>query len=375
MRLHASYILILTLLGCKPCSTREHYVTNDAPVAVNHVIEVVAENLTIPWSIVFTENDRMLFIERIGRLRAMKGDSLIAEPLYVFTDATQSGEAGVMGLTLDPLYKINKHLYISYAYENDGDMFVKVVRYRDEGSKISSAKIIIDNIPAASNHAGCRLRFGPDGMLYITTGDATDKDLAQDTGSLAGKILRVKPDGSIPGDNPFKGSPVWSLGHRNPQGIDWYPGTSVLYSTEHGPSFFDGKGGGDEVNVIHKGKNYGWPIISHEDKQAGLESPVLQFTLAVAPASGMFYRSQAIPEFTNNFFFGCLRGNGIIRVVIDPTDPTKVLRHEMMSNIDFGRIREIAEGPDGAIYFSTSNKDGRGSPREGDDKIYRIRRK
>jgi len=129
------------------------------------------------------------------------------------------------------------------------------------------------------------------------------------------------------------------------------------------------------VNLIEKGKNYGWPVIHHRETKEGMLSPVLEFTPALAPASGMFYRSEVIPQFKNNFFFGCLRGSGIMRVVMDPKDPRTIIAHEMLKEVDFGRIRDVAEGPDGAIYFSTSNRDGRGELRTGDDKIYRIVKK
>lgn len=376
MKTYLSFLLPMLLISCSQCSTREHYVTgNDTTASKSYTIEVFAENLTVPWSIVFTDGNRMLIVERDGKLREIVNGTLNPKPLHVFTEASHDGEAGLMGLALDPSYRTNKLIYISYAYKKDDNMFVRIVRYTDELTSISDPKIILDNILAASNHAGCRLRFGPDGKLYITTGDATEKKLAQDVNNLSGKILRINADGSVPSDNPYPGNPLWTYGHRNPQGIDWYPGTSILYSTEHGPSTFDGKGGGDEVNIIEKGKNYGWPVVSHDESQPGMESPVLEFTPAIAPASGMFYHSDSIALFKNNFFFGCLRGNGIMRVVVDPANPKKVLSHQLMADIDFGRIREIAEGPDGAIYFSTSNKDGRGSPRTGDDKIYRIRRK
>lgn len=362
---------LVYMISCKPSSTRDQYVDAAQP-SVQLAVEVVAEGLTIPWSIVFTSTDRMLVAERNGRLREIVGGKLNPTPVKAFSDVVHKGEGGLMGLVLDPGYASNKQLYVSYTYDKGGTTVVKIVRFTDNGSSLSDEKVIFDNIPAASNHNGCRLRFGPDGKLYATTGDAQDRSLAQGTDNVQGKILRLNADGSIPADNPF-GNAVWSYGHRNPQGIDWYPGTDVLYSTEHGPSVFDGRGGGDEVNIIEKGKNYGWPAISHTETKAGMESPLLEYTPAIAPASGMFYRSGVIPEFKNNFFFGCLRGSGIMRVVIDPSDPRKVLSHGMMPEIDFGRIRDVAEGPDGAIYFSTSNQDGRGDPRPGDDKIYRIR--
>ena len=338
-------------------------------------IEIVAEGLFVPWSIVFTDNNRMLFTERNGNLRVIENNVLKEKPLMDFEEVASKGEAGLLGLAVDPNYPINKLLYVAYAFSSDDGMKVKVVRYTDEGDKLTNGSSVITDIPAESYHAGCRIRFGPDGKLYITTGDAGERDLVQDKDNLYGKILRINSDGSVPSDNPFPGNPVWSYGHRNPQGIDWYPGTDILYSTEHGPSGFDGPGGGDEVNVIVKGGNYGWPEVSHEESKSGMISPVLVYTPAVAPASGIFYKSDSLPQFKNNFFFGCLRGNAIIRVVVDEKDPSKVISAEKMSDVKFGRIREVAEGPDGAIYFSTSNRDGRGNPNEGDDKIYRIRKK
>ncbi len=335
-------------------------------------ISIVAENLYVPWSIVFTDSNRILVTERNGKLRVIENGKLLDKPLKIFEEVSSNGEEGLMGLALDPDYKNNRHIYLSYAYEKGNGLKVRVVRFTDGTDGLSDEKIILDNLPAERYHAGCRLRFGPDGKLYITTGDAGERELAQDVNSLYGKILRINSDGSIPEDNPFKGNPVWSYGHRNSQGIDWYPGTKIMYSTEHGPSGFDGPGGGDEVNIIVKGGNYGWPVVSHRESKEGMISPVLEFTPAIAPASGMFYKSDKIPQFKNNFFVGCLRGNTIMRVIIDKDDPTKILSHEKLEGINLGRIRDITEGPDGAIYFSTSNRDGRGSVRDGDDKIMKL---
>ncbi len=373
---------ILLIINCKPSSTREDYTgSGEKSDSVNnkkeasYEIKLVAEDLYVPWSIVFTTPSRMLLTERNGKLRIIVNGKLLEKPLKVFGEVSSNGEEGLMGLALDPDYKNNKYIYVSYAYITSDKMSVKVVRYKDEGESLSGETTVVDNLPAERYHAGCRLRFGPDGKLYITTGDAGDRKLAQNINSLYGKILRVNPDGSIPEDNPFPGNPVWSYGHRNPQGIDWYPGTNILYSTEHGPSGFDGPGGGDEVNIIVKGGNYGWPVVSHKESKEGMISPVLEYTPAIAPASGMFYRSDSIPGFKNNFIFGCLRGSGIMRVVTDKNDPSKIISDELISEVDFGRIREVTEGPDGAIYFSTSNRDGRGRVRDGDDKIYKIVKK
>lgn len=377
--LNLQFVLLLAL-GTFSCSRenqeqmRQGQFSKQKPLE-SYKIEIVAQGLFVPWSIVFTDSSRILVTERNGNLRQIKDGVLIEKPLHIFKEVSSKAEEGLMGLTLDPDYSSNLYIYISYAHEKDGDLFVKILKFKDNLEFLSDEKLIIDNIPAARYHAGCRLRFGPDNKLYITTGDATDREKAQELDRLEGKILRLNSNGSVPEDNPFPNSPIWSYGHRNPQGIDWYPGTDILFSTEHGPSGFDGPGGGDEVNVIYKGKNYGWPIVHHNEHKDGMEDPVLEFTPAVAPASGMFYKSGVIESFKNNFFFGCLRGERIIRVVVDENNPANVISFEKLKDVDFGRIRDIAEGFDGAIYFSTSNRDGRGSVRDGDDKIYRLMKK
>ncbi|MBS1494222.1 MAG: PQQ-dependent sugar dehydrogenase [Bacteroidetes bacterium] len=343
--------------------------------AVDYTIETFAENLTVPWSIAWTDKDRMLVNERSGKIRIIQNGKLQDAPLLEVKDVSSNAEEGLMGLAIDPNYSSNKFIYISYAYGGSDKLSVKVVRYKDDGNSVSDEKILIDKIQGTHLHAGCRIKFGPDGKLYITTGDATDRQIAQDLKNMGGKILRLNSDGTIPADNPFPNSPIWTYGHRNPQGIDWYPGTSIMWETEHGPSGFDGPGGGDEVNVIVKGSNYGWPVVSHDGHKDGMVAPVLVYTPAEAPASGMFYKSGIITQFKNNFFFGCLRGRGIIRVIVDENNPEKVVSFEKMKDINIGRIREIAEGPDGAIYFSTSNKDGRGNPASNDDRIMRIIKK
>src|SRR5438034_1762624 len=333
----------------------------------------VVGNLQVPWSIVWAPDGRMIFTERPGRVRVYENGRLRPEPLFVVPDVQPKGESGLMSIALHPQFASNHLLYLSYAYNANGQQ-VRVVRYRETPNGFTDRKVIVENIPAAQFHAGCRLRFGPDGKLYITTGDATERELAQQLDSLAGKTLRLNDDGTVPSDNPFAGRPntrpeIWTYGNRNGQGIDFQPGTNLLFETEHGPSGFDGPGGGDEVNILEPGKNYGWPVIHHRQTHEGMESPLLEYTPACAPASAMFYRGRAFSQFAGNFFFGCLRGERIIRVVFDGR---RVVSQENLLEKKYGRIREMAQGPDGFIYFSTSNRDGRGTPASDDDRIMRL---
>ncbi|HVF48638.1 MAG TPA: PQQ-dependent sugar dehydrogenase [Pyrinomonadaceae bacterium] len=375
----ASVVLVLAVLSCgQPPVGRGTGETASAPSdKTSFRVETVVGNLQVPWSIAFAPDGRMFFTERPGRVRVFEQGKLRAQPLAQIADVESSSESGLMGLTLHPQFAQNRWLYLAYAYKEGGDVRVRVVRYRETGDALVERKSLVEGIPAAQYHAGTRLRFGPDGKLYVTTGDAAERQLAQRLDSLGGKTLRLNDDGSIPADNPFVGQKdarpeIFSYGHRNSQGLDFQPATNLMFQTEHGPSGFDGPGGGDEVNIVERGKNYGWPVVHHTQARAGMESPLLEYTPAVAPASGMFYRgggAAGFPQFRGNFFFGALRGTSLIRVVLEGR---RVVSQERLLDKQYGRIRDVAEGPDGAIYFSTSNRDGRGSPARDDDRIMRL---
>ena len=368
----AIFIALCVACSQPPAGRGAGEVERSPQSGIRFKVEKVAGGLEVPWSIVWAPDSRMIFTERPGRVRVIEKGTLKPQPLFVVPDVEQSGESGLMSVALHPQFSSNRFIYLSYAYSTGGTR-VRVVRYREAPEGLVDRKVIIANIPAAQFHAGCRIRFGPDGKLYITTGDATQRALAQKLDSLAGKTLRLNDDGTVPQDNPFTGQQnarpeIWSLGHRNSQGLDWQPDSNLMFQTEHGPSGFDGPQGGDEVNIVEKGKNYGWPTIHHNESRAGLESPLLEYTPACAPASGMFYRGSVFPKFKGNFFFGCLRGEMLIRVALDGR---RVLGQEGIVN-NYGRIRDVAEGPDGYLYFSTSNRDGRGKPAEDDDRILRL---
>jgi glucose/arabinose dehydrogenase len=360
--------------GCSPPGLAENAVVETPAGDVKFRVETVASGLAVPWGFAWLPNKDLLFTERAGRVRIIEAGKLRPDPVFTVPDVEPSSESGLMDISLHPDFAKNNFVYLAYSYRKDGKQD-KVVRYRFTGGKLVEDKVIIENIPAAANHAGMRARFGPDGKLYITTGDSTNWDLAQKLDSLAGKTLRLNDDGTLPPDNPFTSTAgarkeIWSYGHRNAQGLAWQPGTGVMFQTEHGPSSFEGKGsGGDEFNLVERGANLGWPTIHHTEKREGMVSPLLEYSPACAPASGMFYNGSQFPAFKGNFFFGCLRGTRIIRVVLNGRN---VVSQEDMLSRTFGRIREMAEGPDGYIYFSTSNRDGRGAPAVDDDRIMRI---
>lgn len=338
-------------------------------------LKEIVTDLEVPWSAVFTSPERLLVTERAGDVVVIENGTKKETPLHTFSGVSSQSEEGLMGMVLDPHYQENKRIYFAYAYQVGGKMQVKVVRFTDQGDRLTDEQTIIDNIPAAQYHAGCRIAFGPDQKLYITTGDATDKGTPQNLDSLGGKILRVNADGTIPEDNPFEGKPVFSYGHRNSQGLAWDVDTGELYATEHGPSVFDGPAGGDEINHIIPAANYGWPLVSHKEKGEGLEEPLVVFTPAVAPGGILFYTGTQLPQFTNTFLFAGLKGEGLYQVIIDEDDPEEIDEYQKVAGINVGRIRDVFQGPDGELYIMTSNRDGRGKPAANDDKIYRLQEK
>jgi glucose/arabinose dehydrogenase len=234
---------------------------------------------------------------------------------------------------------------------------------------------IIADLPAAFIHEGLGLGFGPDGKLYASTGDALQAERAQQTDYLGGKFLRFNPDGTIPEDNPLPGSPVWSLGHRNPQGFAWRPESPrLLWATEHGSSFpIDGAGGQDEVNLIEKGANYGWPTYRGDETAAGFQAPIWNSgPEAVAPSGAAFCTGRKFPAWRNALLIATLRGASVFVVRFDPIDPTRIVSVERGLQGEFGRLRAVQEAPDGYIYLTTSNRDDRGTPGLSDDRILRL---
>lgn len=343
--------------------------------AIEWQVETVASNLEVPWSLVFPTSETVLFTERPGQIRLIQADQLQETPVYIFSDVRASQEQGLMGLALHPDYAENGWIYTCVSLPEGEGFSVTVARLRAEDPQSPTSLVydrdILTDIAGARVHSGCALAFGPDEKLYVATGDAIQRTLAKDQRSLVGKILRLNDDGSIPSDNPFSGFAAYSIGHRNPQGLAWHANGS-LYSSEHGPSVFDGPAGGDEINRILPGEFYGWPDVSHERTQEGARSPIALYTPAEAPASLMAYSGNMFPQYANNLFFGALRGEGLWRLEIDPNNPDNIVTQEKMFDGEYGRIRNVAEAPDGSIYFTSSNRDGRGRPSSTDDRILRL---
>ncbi|MBI4092002.1 MAG: PQQ-dependent sugar dehydrogenase [Candidatus Levybacteria bacterium] len=313
-------------------------------------ISMFAENLEVPWAMDFLPDGRMLVTERPGRVSVIDKNGQVSQIANI--NVRTVSESGLHGVAVDPEFDSYSYIYLYYTYSDDGNNTLnRVARYKFENNNLREDKIIVDRIPGASNHDGGRIKFGPDNFLYITTGDAQEPSLAQDRDSLAGKILRVTRDGDpVPG-NSFA-TRIYSYGHRNPQGITW-DDSNRLWETEHGSSATD------ELNLIMPGKNYGWPEIRGDQTRTGMVSPVTQSgNQTWAPGGAAFLNG--------SIFFTGLRGSALYEYKINEKRLGEHFKNE------YGRLRDVVAGPDNLLYVTTSNRDGRGNPRSGDDKILRI---
>ncbi|HEX7007710.1 MAG TPA: PQQ-dependent sugar dehydrogenase [Alphaproteobacteria bacterium] len=364
--------------GGRPQGVDDRFVA-EPPVRV----ESWVEGLETPWSLVFLPDGRALVSERPGRIRLIEQGRLRDEP-YARIDGTETvgglfdsvmrlvvgGEAGLMGLALHPDFPRQPYVYAMHTLDGANGIQNRAIRLRHEGARATPETVIVDGIPGARIHDGGRIAFGPDRMLYVATGDASRAALAQDRASLAGKILRVDAEGAVPNDNPFPGSPVWSLGHRNPQGLAWHPETRQLFVAEHGPTGEFGLRAYDEINVVVKGGNYGWPRAVGAAGDARYRDPLVAWPERATPPGGIaFWRG--------DLYVTTLRSQALIRVALDRAgEGWRVTAIERWFNDGsdgrYGRLRDAVVGPDGALYVLTSNRDGRGSPRRGDDRILRI---
>lgn len=312
-------------------------------------IEIIAENLQIPWEIAFLPDGSMLVTERPGNLLKIGKDSKLIQKIE---GVAHVGEGGLQGMALHPSFGQNNWIYLYFTTQTDSGLTNRIERYRLVNDQLSDKTIILGGIPGAQFHDGGRIEFGPDGLLYVTTGDAGNKASAQDINSSSGKILKINDDGS--------NLEVYSYGHRNPQGLAWDE-QGRLWITEHGPSGIES--GYDEVNLIVQGGNYGWPEIQGDQTREGMIAPVVQSGAndTWAPAGMVF--------FDGSFFFAGLRGETLYEAKLSSNDTLTLVSHFRK---EYGRLRAVVLGPDNYLYLTTSNTDGRGTEQVGDDKIIRI---
>lgn len=341
-------------------------------------LDTVASGLRVPWDLAFAPDGRIFVTERAGRVRVIENGVLRPEPWAVMAVARRS-EMGLMGIAPAPDFARTGHVYVVGSFPAGEDrMENRVYRLTERAGRGVEPRLILGGIPAAKYHAGAALRFGPDGMLYLTTGDGTRPARAQDTASLAGKVLRLRPDGGVPPDNPLPGSYVFALGVRNPQGLAWHPRTGELFAPDHGPTRLPRewfRAGRDELNVIRPGGDYGWPEAAGDQGGDKYLRPLIEWTPAIAPGALAFYTGDEFP-WRDHAFVAALRGQALVRVVMERStaSPTgwRAAAVEPLFRGQVGRVRAVVMGPDGHLYITTSNRDGRGEPSAGDDMVLRI---
>jgi glucose/arabinose dehydrogenase len=322
--------------------------------------DVVASHLEGPWSLAFAPDSRLLFTEQQGRLRVMtSAGAVVPTPVLDLTGTTVGHEGGTTGMDLDPDFASNGFVYLHLCL-NDGSAHCRVDRVIVDSNNIGSIDKVLLDYPVSSadfDHTGGRLKVSPDHFLYLSTGDHNDQQSAQDLTSWNGKILRMNLDGTAATGNPFPSQNpyVYSYGHRDPQGLAW-DGSGQLYETEHGPT------AKDEVNIIYAGKNYGWPACVGTCKNSAYVDPVKLFSSQIVPPSGaMFYHGTLIPGWDGTLLFAVLGLSGendahhVHQLQFDKPGGTKVVFEQALWQNQFGRIRDVAEGTDGSLYFSTGN--------------------
>ena len=354
------------------------------PEPPNIEVTPYAEGLEIIWSLEFAPDGRLFIAERAGRIRVVSSSGMLeAEPWLDVPNLDARFEDGLLGLTLDPDFAAQPWVYVYYSSEQDGVIVNRVSRFRDTNGRGGNEEVLLDGIPSGEIHNGGRLRFGPDGMLYVSTGDTFEAMRAQDTGDLGGAILRITREGGVPEDNPFPGNPVWSHGLRSSHGLAFRPEDGALFAADNGPSTEWPELGiraRDELNLITKGANYGWPVVVGAPGMERFADPLLAWAPnSVPPGDLTFYDADALPELRGDLLLTSLAAQALLRIrfqdALNPDRPTSIERWfttGVPEGAVLGRLRGMTVGPDGAIYVGTTNHDGRALLREGDDRVLRI---
>ena len=360
----SALVIIVSILTMK-FSPSETLVPLPAPVSnLSNLtntsgVEIIAEGLRAPRSIDISNDGRIFISEKRGSIRVVDNGTLLTEPVGDIK-AENIGDAGLLGLTLHPNFTENHLFYVYYTYSNSTGLFNKVLMLKESNNRIIDSKTILDGIPGNDYRDGGRIKFGLDGKLYVSTGDASIPELSQDLNSLAGKILRINEDGTIPQDNPFSNSAVYAYGFRNAQGLAWAPNSGALYSSDQGGA------GNDEINLISPGKNYGWP---HEECNSNGDDnrytpPLVCFNPSLEPSGIAFAFSNKL-GYQNHLIVATLKGSHLRDIDFDSGSQNTIL-------VGYGRIIDLVESEDGSVYVLTSNTDGRALPQQGDDKILRL---
>jgi len=330
-------------------------------------LTTLASGLAYPWALAFLPNGDMLISERAGRLRMLRDGKLDPSPIPGGPDVVLGGQGGLLDIALHPRFAETHLVYLSYSGAGAGGSGTEVARGRLVEDRLVDLKTILVVQPKSPGvrHYGSRLLFGRDGRLYVTTGERGDRNRAQDLGDLAGKVLRISDDGAIPSDNPFIGRPdarpeIFSYGNRNPQGLAMHPETGQIWEVEHGPK------GGDELNILSAGANYGWPVITYGRSyggqpigegtaKAGMEQPIKYWTPSISPSGMVFYTGDDFPDWRGNLFVGALSGRALVRLELDGKT---VLHEERLLKGLRKRIRDVRQGPDGRLYLLTDEPNG-----------------
>jgi glucose/arabinose dehydrogenase len=337
-------------------------------------VEVVAEGLEVPWGIAWLPGGDALVTERPGRVRLLKAGALQPNPVAT-VQTTDTAEGGLLGIAAHPDFATNRQFYVYVTTDAGGRDENRVERWTlsEDHATATFDRVILGGISSATYHDGGRIHFGPDGMLYVGTGDSREPDRSQDVNDPAGKLLRLTPDGQVPQDNPFPNSPAFLTGIRNLQGWDWKDATT-LYLTDHGPSGETMRRGHDEVSLARRGDNLGWPGIYSCETRQGQVTPSLTFEDAMPPGGAALYTGTAIAEWKGSLLIGTLGSKHLHRVEFAQDNPARVARHEVYLRGTYGRLREVSMGPDGHLYVTTSNCDGRGDCGPRKDLILRLKR-
>ena len=377
---------LLALIACFACGDRDRterpIVADSAadsstlPDSANpaFTVETVAESLLVPWGLAFAPDGRLFVTERPGSIRVIQNGVLQRDPWATLAVAA-TGEAGLMGIAIPPDFALSRTVYVVATFATPEGLVNRVVRFTERDGRGQDQVTVLDRIPSARFHAGDAIAFGPDGMLYIATGDAMTPARAQDMKSLGGKILRITPLGGLPPDNPFPGSPVYALGIRNTQGIAWDRETGQMFATDHGPSGFPNetfRRNHDELNAIVAGGNYGWPDDAGVNSSATTAQPLEDWDPTIAPSGLAMYIGTDFPRWRGSLFVGTLKGEHLRRVSVERDSTGWLATSQEVVVQGMGRIRAVVMGPVGYIYFTTSNHDGRGTPGPTDDRILRI---